>query len=136
MSTHKSSFQNADTDISLQDNVGAPRKRSVVEQLFPKEFHAKEPIIDDKAAEDGSGNGSGTDLPAYEGEDYDRRKSMIATTAEDLVTRVLDVEDDPNMNPWTFRAMFLGKSLLDVISRRGESHQSAIARVCSHLRNT
>jgi hypothetical protein len=29
-------------------------------------------------------------------------------TNEDLVTRVIHVEDDPSLNPWTFRVFFLG----------------------------
>jgi len=31
------------------------------------------------------------------------------TTAEDLVTQVIHVQDDPSLNPWTFRVAFLGK---------------------------
>jgi hypothetical protein len=53
---------------------------------------------------------SGTDLPVYETDDYARRKSAVVTTAEDLITRVIDLEDDPTQNPWTFRVFFLGNS--------------------------
>jgi hypothetical protein len=49
--------------------------------------------------------------PQYEGEE-DRRGSVIVTTAEDLVTQVIGLEDDPSLSPWTFRAMFLGMSEL------------------------
>jgi len=31
-------------------------------------------------------------------------------TAEDFVTEVIHARDDPTLNPWTFRAAFLGKS--------------------------
>jgi hypothetical protein len=31
-----------------------------------------------------------------------------AETAEDLVTEVIHATDDPTLNPWTFRAWFLG----------------------------
>lgn len=46
--------------------------------------------------------------PPYEGEE-DRRGSIVVTTAEDLVTQVIGLEDDPSLSPWTFRAMFLGE---------------------------
>lgn len=29
-------------------------------------------------------------------------------TAEDIVTAVINVEDDPSLNPWTFRMFFIG----------------------------
>lgn len=48
------------------------------------------------------------DVPRYDGEP-DRRGSVIVTTAEDLVTQVIGLEDDPSLSPWTFRAMFLGE---------------------------
>lgn len=31
-------------------------------------------------------------------------------TAEDIVTTVIHVEDDPTLNPWTFRMFFIGMS--------------------------
>lgn len=29
-------------------------------------------------------------------------------TAEDIVTTIINVEDDPTVNPWTFRMFFIG----------------------------
>jgi hypothetical protein len=29
-------------------------------------------------------------------------------TAEDIVTQVIDLDDDPTLNPWTFRTFFIG----------------------------
>lgn len=29
-------------------------------------------------------------------------------TAEDIVTAIIDVSDDPTLNPWTFRMFFIG----------------------------
>lgn len=34
-------------------------------------------------------------------------------TAEDIVTHVIDVDDDPTMNPWTIRMFVVGKSILE-----------------------
>ena len=110
----------AHNDIVPQDNVGAEepvRRTSKVDALFPKEFHAKDP--EKETVEQLSGSGSADGLPAYEGEEYARRQSAIVTTAEDLVTNVISVEDDTTLNPWTFRTFFLGKSLVIVLHRDG-----------------
>jgi hypothetical protein len=32
------------------------------------------------------------------------------STAEDIVTTVIHVDDDPTLNPWTFRMFFIGSS--------------------------
>jgi len=32
-------------------------------------------------------------------------------TAEDIVTNVIHVDDDPDMNPWTIRMFIVGRSL-------------------------
>jgi hypothetical protein len=32
------------------------------------------------------------------------------STAEDIVTTVIHVDDDPTLNPWTFRMFFIGTS--------------------------
>ena len=48
-------------------------------------------------------------LPRYDGEEVpDVAHGAVVTTARDLVTTVLRVEDDPSLNPWTFRMFFLG----------------------------
>ena len=33
---------------------------------------------------------------------------IVVSTAEDIVTKVLHVDDDTTLNPWTFRMFFLG----------------------------
>jgi hypothetical protein len=47
--------------------------------------------------------------PEYLDEDGERHYTAPAETAEDLVTEVIHVTDDPSLNPWTFRVLFLGK---------------------------
>lgn len=44
-------------------------------------------------------------------EDTDSDEKVQAETAEDLVTHVLHVDDDPSVNPWTFRMLVLGMCL-------------------------
>jgi len=115
------SYERADTDLeNVGRTSGTERRGSKIDQLFPKEFHGTEPIkpaFNEKGLENGSGNESGADLPRYEGEEYARRHSMVATTAEDLITQVINVEDDPSLNPWTFRTFFLGTSLYTALGR-------------------
>jgi hypothetical protein len=41
-------------------------------------------------------------------EDGEEHFTAPAETAEDLVTEVIHVTDDPSLNPWTFRTWFIG----------------------------
>ncbi len=48
--------------------------------------------------------------PTYHADAEDHfGETAVVTTAKDLVTHVLHVQDDPSLNPWTFRMYFLGK---------------------------
>lgn len=40
-------------------------------------------------------------------EEIAQGESKIISTAEDLVTQIITVEDDPSISPWTFRMFFL-----------------------------
>ena len=50
----------------------------------------------------------GPGAPVYSGDDGSELYNTPPETAKDLVTEVLHVEDDPTLNPWTFRTWFLG----------------------------
>ena len=47
--------------------------------------------------------------PAYEDEENQGDGHLHIASAEELVTNILHVDDDPNLNPWTFRMWFLGE---------------------------
>ena len=48
--------------------------------------------------------------PRYDAEAEDHfGETTVVSTAKDLVTHILHVQDDPSLNPWTFRMFFLGK---------------------------
>jgi hypothetical protein len=47
-------------------------------------------------------------------EDGEEHYTRPAETAEDLVTEVLHVHDDPTLNPWTFRVWFIGNSISEL----------------------
>lgn len=48
--------------------------------------------------------------------DYDINpdSNEVISSAADIVTHVIDVQDDPNINPWTFRMVFLGETSLSL----------------------
>ncbi|KIW00506.1 OPT family small oligopeptide transporter [Verruconis gallopava] len=50
------------------------------------------------------------DPEGYDGElpKYSHEHRRVVDTAEEITTAVLHVEDDPTLNPWTFRTVFLG----------------------------
>ncbi len=52
---------------------------------------------------------SGSDVSAYDARKEDHfGEAAVVSDAKDVVTHVLHVDDDPGLNPWTFRAFFLG----------------------------
>ena len=50
----------------------------------------------------------GMAAPAYDEEEAGHTGKLRVENAEQLVTTVLSVDDDPSLNPWTFRMWFLG----------------------------
>jgi len=50
--------------------------------------------------------------PAYQSSDSEANigegEIKNLNTAEDIVTTVIHVDDDPTLNPWTFRMFFIG----------------------------
>ena len=49
---------------------------------------------------------SNTDVESITGTD-----SIILRDERDIVTRIISVDDDPSLTPWTFRSFFLGIGL-------------------------
>ncbi|OJA14724.1 hypothetical protein AZE42_11274 [Rhizopogon vesiculosus] len=42
--------------------------------------------------------------------DLDSEKAVLSTERE-IATHIISVDDDPTLNPWTFRAFFIGLGL-------------------------
>lgn len=101
MSIHET---HADTD-----EVGAAQESPIVNNFDEKHSklddekiaHAKEPYEVDIPGQDDP-------APDYRDEEGKLGDGNAVETNEDLVTRVIHVEDDPSLNPWTFRVFFLG----------------------------
>lgn len=49
-------------------------------------------------------------LPYYDdAEALSKGNAAPLTTAEEIVTNVIHVDDDPTLSPWTFRMFFIGE---------------------------
>jgi hypothetical protein len=75
---------------------------NAVEPLPPKEANVAGHVeyFDEKRE-----RGSASTSVSHEGEKSPKDRLQ---TARDLVAEVLDLDDDPQENPWTFRMWFLG----------------------------
>lgn len=104
MATQRTGFKGADVDVvttGYDVNNGAKAVEAFDEKPAFNEV-TKDASSDSEKGEKGSGEG----LPAYEGEGVD--SGFVPATAEEIVKRVIDLDDDPSLNPWTFRMMFIG----------------------------
>jgi hypothetical protein len=108
MATRRAAFA---TEDDIESGSGGADDHGVVVDEKKVSGDAK----NDKAGHDFALS-SGADLPSYETDGRERLGAIssdgvgdsVVTTAEDLITRVIDLEDDPTQNPWTFRVFFLG----------------------------
>jgi hypothetical protein len=48
-------------------------------------------------------------VPAYADVDADEQFTTTVQSPKDIVTEVLTADDDPTINPWTFRTWFIGE---------------------------
>ncbi|KAJ3739221.1 OPT oligopeptide transporter protein-domain-containing protein [Lentinula detonsa] len=62
---------------------------------------------DEKSAE----TKPGADIESLPEGEFDGSGELALNDARDITTHVITVEDDPSLNPWTFRAFFLGIGL-------------------------
>jgi hypothetical protein len=63
----------------------------------------------EKAPKDGIHVGQNPELvPEYD--EKEGNMNEVVSSADDLVTQIIKVDDDPSVNPWTFRMLFLGMS--------------------------
>jgi hypothetical protein len=94
-------FSSAHDEITQQDTGNQEDGTSIV--LEKKEFSSAESRYYDK--------------PRSIDEEGSETYNTPAETAKDLVTEVLHAEDDPTLNPWTFRVWFLGKHFFNGLFR-------------------
>lgn len=53
-------------------------------------------------------------LPPYDDAEGLGDKPGPLETAEEIVTHVIHVDDDPTLSPWTFRMFFIGKYMENI----------------------
>ena len=105
MATQRTGFDRTDTDLALTTGMDEKTEHKLV-----------------KVSSTSKSSGSITGSPNFEEKEdvgiqappaYDVEEGEIhVASAKDLVTQILHVEDDPTLNPWTFRMWFLGMFLL------------------------
>jgi hypothetical protein len=103
MSIHRHSDEaHADTD-----GLGSPEPTV---DTFSEKPKINEDAVDAKGAPEIQYKieGESDAAPIYTDEEGKLEGEGAVETNEDLVTRVIHVEDDPSLNPWTFRVFFLG----------------------------
>ena len=83
-----------------------------------------------KSSSGGSSEEKGADIhatPAFDVESGEKKKEQLpVSTAEELVTNILHVDDDPTLNPWTFRMWFIGEFIYTDTLMREQSSQSEL----------
>ena len=52
-----------------------------------------------------------TDVEAASNPPVDDASNVVLHSEREIATHVISVDDDPSLNPWTFRAFFLGIGL-------------------------
>jgi hypothetical protein len=82
------------------DEKGAPSSPST---------HSKDDSSKEKEA------GVFNNVPLYTDEEG-QESEIHLDTAADIVTQVIDLDDDVNLNPWTFRMFFIGMVALHRIN--------------------
>ncbi|CAD0048357.1 unnamed protein product, partial [Aureobasidium pullulans] len=110
-------FSRVDTDMASGIELQSTREHN---SKAPLSSGLEVPTPDTKS---GATDGDVKEVHPYQGSDdysvhegittgeYIAEEHKIVETAEDIVNQVLSVEDDPSLNPWTFRMMFLGFGL-------------------------
>lgn len=96
--------------MSRLDDAGksssSKKNRREEDGIGPKGLHGEVTEVDEGA-------------PKFDAEEEDHfGETIVVQDAKELVTHVLHVDDDPTLNPWTFRAFFLGKC----VARSNETH--------------
>jgi hypothetical protein len=99
------SFTRHDTDAVVNEDEKKPYGTTTSADHSSGEYrNSKESI--------GKGYTAGTtELPPYHDTEAAIGEGEIGAleTAEDIVTTVIHVDDDPTINPWTFRMFFIGE---------------------------
>ena len=105
MASQRPTFARNDTDMPMSD---LEKSGGIAKSASPNGSLSDDPEVQKGARAQSTGVDS--TLPHYDAREDDHfGEGVVVETAKDVVTHVLHVDDDPSLNPWTFRAYFLGK---------------------------
>ena len=93
------------------DGLGSPEP---AREAFSEKPKLNDEGLDISKNEKRPYNDEAEPAPLYTDEEGKLGGEGAVETNEDLVTRVIHVEDDPSLNPWTFRVFFLGTCNQDI----------------------
>lgn len=105
MADEKLEFRHADTEKTVVDEKPHFGHTDTGNTITADEKLAKDALKRDSSSDGKEPGVLEEAVPAYESSD-----GLVISTAEDITTHVLHVDDDPTLNPWTFRMFFLGTS--------------------------
>ena len=71
--------------------------------------------VDEKSQSKLSVSKDSSSLQQYDAENNSEGDDLVVSTAEEIITHVIHVDDDPTLNPWTFRMFFLGALTSDYV---------------------
>jgi len=109
MASQRPAYARPDTDLSMGVAIDSKAQEAGSNDIYnndEKSSEANERGDFEVVTEAG--------LPTYDVQAEDHfGEADVVNTAKDIVTHVLHVDDDPSLNPWTFRMFFIGKLLLE-----------------------
>lgn len=106
MATHRTGHSDAiENDTAYATGMDGDLKDAAINQSssLSKASTESPKNFDEKHIE------NGVAAPVYDEEAGEHEGHLHVASAKELVTNVLHVDDDPTLNPWTFRMWFLGK---------------------------
>ena len=107
MASLRPTYSRADTDIvpATLDRLSTLKSDDTDLAYENRKYDSKDGILNEKSAVPMVDS-----LPSYDAEADDHfGQGDVVTTAKDLLTHILHVDDDPSLNPWTFRMFVLGE---------------------------
>ena len=99
MASQPPTYEDA-TDFPVEasdSNSERPNSQEKIDHEFPNEKKESAAVIQEEP-------------PIYNAEADDHfGETAVLSTAKDLVTHIVHVQDDPSLSPWTFRMFFIGR---------------------------
>ncbi|KAJ5081067.1 OPT superfamily oligopeptide transporter [Penicillium angulare] len=93
----------------MEQSVASSPEKAPIESMDKEDSNTS--VEGEQIVTKDADNSNGEKLPSPVGEEVNSDENIVVSTADELVTHILRVEDDPSVNPWTIRMVFLGAGL-------------------------